>query len=493
MNAGGALAQKEAEALAAVKPTTIQTLVFAKDTFKSANAAQSWAKDHGFKSDGVDETGDSYRIRQRPPSAFVAGSFRTIAITDGVSAVIGKIKSTRVTCVRDISVDDGVERPSAGAAPTAFRIWHAGANPTDHGTHQFTARSAEMLLDEQATRGNLYSIDVDHLSLSPSAPPASRVAVGWHRLDVRGGELWAVDVEWLDVARAGLETDPPAWRYFSPAYDVDADGEITSYLNTALTNNPATWNVTALASRAGTERENANARDHKEGGPMKYHEVMSELARMARESEDAEDAEKARQALSKLMPAPPSSGDAPGKGDDDDDDDDDKKSPPPAKKDGEDTKTAAEDDEDTKKASIAASRTVAELAAIVEEQGKELAELRQERERRERETLMATKQIDPKVASVLATKPLAVVREILAAMPDKPKRDAAAAEKIAATRGAGQGDGSSSALPPAEKARLDERMGLTRRTGGVRHEGVHQIFATLTPTEARALATKGGK
>lgn len=149
---------------------------------------------------------------------------------------------------------DGVERSATGA-PTAFRIWKAGANITDYGVHVFSPASAVRLMSAQSMRGNLFSIDVDHLSLSQgkdAAPPEARKAAGFHRLAVRpsptGPELWAVDVEWTDAVRAGLEKDPPEWRYFSPAYDVSKSGEIIAYLNTALTNNPATWRANALAS-----------------------------------------------------------------------------------------------------------------------------------------------------------------------------------------------------------------------------------------------------
>lgn len=170
-------------------------------------------------------------------------------------------EGTNVRCTRTLGHgEDGVERVLPTGAPTAFRIWKAGDNPTDFGVHRFTDRSARLLMTEQAVRGNLYSIDVDHLSVSPSqAPPEARKAVGWHRLELRdsseGPELWATDVEWTDAVREGLERQPPEWRYFSPAYEIDkASGEIVSYTNTALTNTPATWSVTALAVRSGSSR-----------------------------------------------------------------------------------------------------------------------------------------------------------------------------------------------------------------------------------------------
>jgi ClpP class serine protease len=78
--------------LAEKKPTVVQTLIFSKEKFTKAEA-KKWAKDHDYKSSGVDETEDSYRIRQRDPGDFVEGSFRTIELDDGVSAVVGHLKS----------------------------------------------------------------------------------------------------------------------------------------------------------------------------------------------------------------------------------------------------------------------------------------------------------------------------------------------------------------------------------------------------------------
>ena len=73
------------------KPTTIQTLIFNKKVFTRSRAV-AWANSHNFKSDSVDTTEGSYRLRQKPPSDFKSGSFRTINITRGVESVIGKLK-----------------------------------------------------------------------------------------------------------------------------------------------------------------------------------------------------------------------------------------------------------------------------------------------------------------------------------------------------------------------------------------------------------------
>jgi len=78
----------------AAKNTTVQTVICSKDRFDSADAARSWVKAHDFKSTKTDETERSYRFRQREPGDFQPGSFRTISLTDGVSAVIGRLKAS---------------------------------------------------------------------------------------------------------------------------------------------------------------------------------------------------------------------------------------------------------------------------------------------------------------------------------------------------------------------------------------------------------------
>lgn len=82
-------------------PTTIQTLIFPKTKWSNLNSVKEWAKDHGFKNTNVDETGTSWRLRQRPPGDFKTGSFRTICLAGAdepddddcrVKAVIGRLK-----------------------------------------------------------------------------------------------------------------------------------------------------------------------------------------------------------------------------------------------------------------------------------------------------------------------------------------------------------------------------------------------------------------
>lgn len=65
----------------------VQTLIFKKSHF-SRESAVEWAKSHDFKVMKVDETEESYRIRQRDPGEFEI--FRTISFKPGLKAVVAK-------------------------------------------------------------------------------------------------------------------------------------------------------------------------------------------------------------------------------------------------------------------------------------------------------------------------------------------------------------------------------------------------------------------
>jgi phage I-like protein len=165
---------------------------------------------------------------------------------------------------KDLTMHEAVDRDASGV-PKAFRIWANGWTHTDKGDHLFDELAASRLLEEQACRGNRYSVDYDHLSLSDLAPPEARIAAGSFRLEVRRDrngkpELWATDCRWTSKARAGLIAGE--WPSMSPAYDVDTKTRrVTGFLNIALTGNPATHNAPRLslaASASGRARIAAN-------------------------------------------------------------------------------------------------------------------------------------------------------------------------------------------------------------------------------------------
>jgi HK97 family phage portal protein len=96
--AGGEDEQREADLLELViaglkqTSTSVQSLIVSKKRFPALDAARSWAKNHKFHTQKVDETESSWRFRQFQPESCQAGSFRTIRITDGVQAAVCRQK-----------------------------------------------------------------------------------------------------------------------------------------------------------------------------------------------------------------------------------------------------------------------------------------------------------------------------------------------------------------------------------------------------------------
>lgn len=337
---------------------------------------------------------------------------------------------------------DGVEKDASGA-PSAFRIWKAGENPTDHGMSVFSKKSAKMLLDEQSVRGNLYSIDFDHASLDVKAPPEARRAAGWFQLDVRDGELWATNVQWTEVAKAGLTKDPPEFRYFSPAYDQDKNDEVVSLINLALTNNPATWSVTALAT-SGARKDTA----------MNYEECMAAL-----NGDDMEKRAAAHAAIKAAFGDEEPDGDEPKK-----------KEEAKASEEEPEMKKDAEDDADKKAAAAADDddKVKASILATVGAQDRRIRELEALRASEERARLYASrKDLTDSQKKVLDGEPVEKLVKLLALIP-APAADLAAASRVTATVGVGRdgaGDSSSyghvraARLPQAEHEELVQKMG----------------------------------
>jgi hypothetical protein len=92
-------------------PLETQSLVFDKERFSRAEAV-AWAREHDYKADKVDETEESWRLRQRDPGDFVEDSFRTVELDDGVQAVMGHLKE------RSSSEDEAPEGDEEDAMAT---------------------------------------------------------------------------------------------------------------------------------------------------------------------------------------------------------------------------------------------------------------------------------------------------------------------------------------------------------------------------------------
>lgn len=116
--------------------------------------------------------------------------------------------------------------------------------------HSWTERSAQLVGDDFATRGNRVALDVEHLGADPpnGAPPPT---AGYATLELRDGEPWLV-FDWSAYAVEQIQTRQRL--YLSPEYVVER-GEIVKLVRVSLVQDPATHNAPRLASnRAQTER-----------------------------------------------------------------------------------------------------------------------------------------------------------------------------------------------------------------------------------------------
>ncbi len=136
--------------------------------------------------------------------------------------------------------------------PGEFRIFTAGQVDTSKGTFVFDGEAAASVMADYAAQGNELMVDYDHASLAGISldPAQSGKAAGWYGIELRNGELWAVNVRWTPPAAEALKRKE--WRYMSPAFTTGEGGRITSLLNVALTNIPATRKLEPLMAASIT-------------------------------------------------------------------------------------------------------------------------------------------------------------------------------------------------------------------------------------------------
>jgi phage I-like protein len=179
-----------------------------------------------------------------------------------------------------------------GEPPTEFCIFTAGAVETSKGTFIFDVAAAQAVMAAYVLQGNEMMIDYDHASLGSNADPAlASRAAGWFNLEVRNGELWAVNVRWTPPAATALRVKE--WRYMSPAFSTAPDGHITALMNVAITNLPATRNLQPLMA----------ANVHALGASMDPDQVKAALDAIA-----AGDTEKCAEILKAMIAAAAGSG-----------------------------------------------------------------------------------------------------------------------------------------------------------------------------------------
>jgi hypothetical protein len=148
--------------------------------------------------------------------------------------------------------------------PVEFRIFRAGANATTKGTFLFDAKAAAAVMAAYKAQGVDQMIDLEHEALGDLGRPDSHDARGWYALEVRNGELWAVNVRWTPDGRRRLSEKTQ--RYISPAFLTDDEGRVIEMINCALVAMPATHEAMPLA---------ASRRKVSRGGKLVHHHALT--------------------------------------------------------------------------------------------------------------------------------------------------------------------------------------------------------------------------
>jgi len=147
----------------------------------------------------------------------------------------------------------------SGDLPTEFRLFVKGWNDTENGRYLFDDVAANSVMQAYAAWGVDLAIDLEHQMLDePGTDPTARDARGWCKLELRNGELWAVDVRWTPDGERRLKNKTQ--RYVSPAFEADPKtGRVLKVVNVAITAMPATHDTPALvaASKRGTKAMSA--------------------------------------------------------------------------------------------------------------------------------------------------------------------------------------------------------------------------------------------
>jgi len=89
-------------------------------------------------------------------------------------------------------------------------------------------------------------VDLEHLSLDQESKSYDPDARAWLNLELRDGELWAVNVRWTSDGASRVTSKKQ--RYVSPAFYTDDENRITQIVNIGLTALPATDQPMALVA-----------------------------------------------------------------------------------------------------------------------------------------------------------------------------------------------------------------------------------------------------
>ncbi|MGJ3447225.1 phage protease [Enterobacter sp. PTB] len=135
------------------------------------------------------------------------------------------------------------------ATGNEFLLFPAGefrandGRPTECACWVMNAANAQVLIAAANAKGVDYVTDYEHQTYKSRQNGKPAPASGWfHELEWREGDgLYAINVRWTANAATMIAADE--YRYISPVFSYDYNGNITGLLNAALTNTPALDNM----------------------------------------------------------------------------------------------------------------------------------------------------------------------------------------------------------------------------------------------------------
>lgn len=103
---------------------------------------------------------------------------------------------------------------------------------------QLTAEFANKLIEAAQKQKDDYMVDYEHQTIFAAKNGQPNPAAGWFKeLEYREGEGLFAKVKWNEAAAQQIKNDE--YRYISPFFESDDDGNILSLFNVGLTNTPA--------------------------------------------------------------------------------------------------------------------------------------------------------------------------------------------------------------------------------------------------------------
>lgn len=169
--------------------------------------------------------------------------------------------------------------------PTSFRLFKSGANETTKGTFLFDAAAADAVMARAVEHGVDLMVDLEHLSLDTDGANFDPDARAWLRLEVRNGELWAVNVRWTDDGTRRLRERTQ--RYVSPAFLTDDDNRVIEIVNIALTAMPATHGTPALVAANRRHRPMKTLKDRRNELAARLSIAKSKVRKLADDGGEA--------------------------------------------------------------------------------------------------------------------------------------------------------------------------------------------------------------